>query len=774
VVIDETTIEVDLPPDFIGRASDLYVAVASADLAQRTASLPIVSQRPEATRDPAALYAPGELVLTEASGNVAWGENAQKIEVEGLGLEPGTMFELTSGTLTQLVPATAGSPSQSGSPGVQGVAIAVPATFNTPVQPVVSLTTADPQALPAFGRRQVDVFAPIEIPLGGRMKFSAYRLAGGRVEIGALLDPSIGRLNCVGNFVDWPVEPPTLLFERRTKLAVADFSVAVGAPNFPSGADPNRDIPLVERETNRCDPDAQVNGVYDGARGLATVYLRGARLSAAAEVGTITVSYSETSANASVQRQRSIRFRVVRPKSMGALTMDQDLMEAVVDAASWSGVPPQFLKAQAAQETGSPAQKANDPRVYRYEPTQIDFKELSGPRAETATNRAKALYANHLYGGLAISPARGSGAFSVCAAATGNCGQAAAPDLRVAAGATSFLIATQGGRTLVYQDTVMAQPTWQAAALTRIDPPHASFVNGALVKDLRTPSADQFAFDPSDNTVLLGSVLNHGQGIVFSYSTVNTVSVPAGPCALDPNAPPASDFDKFANPDSLTFKASDPMAMYFLRNQERNPGGKWLIAEEKPVVSFVLDPTKKGKGEFKGVLNSEFYAVQAQYLAAGSYGPFHATTFAFDNTNRLSFLDRSGLEILGPGSCVWQVRPKSGTVASQKTTVRLASRLVSAHHTYSRQEIDQNQTSQAKASQYSCSQTPCDQIDFARRWSRTFRLYNFAAPDAYRIGCSPAVTGCFPSGLPIQDRDVNWIGHRAIVTFDVGKPRVRP
>jgi len=132
VVIDETTIEVDLPPDFIGRASDLYVAVASADLAQRTASLPIVSQRPEATRDPAALYAPGELVLTEASGNVAWGENAQKIEVEGLGLEPGTMFELTSGTLTQLVPATAGSPSQSGSPGVQGVAIAVPARSTPP------------------------------------------------------------------------------------------------------------------------------------------------------------------------------------------------------------------------------------------------------------------------------------------------------------------------------------------------------------------------------------------------------------------------------------------------------------------------------------------------------------------------------------------------------------------------------------------------------------------------------------------------------------------
>jgi hypothetical protein len=88
-----------------------------------------------------------------------------------------------------------------------------------------------------------------------------------------------------------------------------------------------------------------------------------------------------------------------------------------------------------------------------------------------------------------------------------------------------------------------------------------------------------------------------------------------------------------------------------------------------------------------------------------------------------------------------------------KGPVAVAARVAVASHAY-------NMTT--SASTYQCSSSACDQVDFARRWSKVLSRYNPDAAGSYKVPNSP------PTGKTLADSQLNWVGHRAITLFDVG------
>ena len=156
-----------------------------------------------------------------------------------------------------------------------------------------------------------------------------------------------------------------------------------------------------------------------------------------------------------------------------------------------------------------------------------------------------------------------------------------------------------------------------------------------------------------------------------------------------------------------------------------------------------------------------FAVIPAQFLAAGSFGAFHATTFDFDNGNKKTFLDRTGFDGASPNDCLWRLRPNSADVAEQARAMALSARLAVASHAYGRAAVEGRVSYRASLRTpllYTCSQSPCDQVDFARIWSRRIRPYNYDG-NGYTFGFQA-------KGVPF-DSTLGSIAGKAFTEFNV-------
>ena len=770
--VDATTIQVELPPGYVGTATDLYVSIVSPDGTTRSASLPVQATQAEAPVNWDALYEPGQMVLLNTTGTIEWnGGPNQKITLHGVDLEPGTRVEIIAGRKKETVVAIAGPPNPNPQPRVGAVSVQIPSVFAQRLRYYVYLLSGNSRLLPTAGAKPAAAFPTVEIPLGGRLKFSAYKVEGDkrRVHIVPLADPAVGRVKCAGQiFDDRLAAQDWATATKRQKLPIDRVTYALTQLTRPSGADPARALPLVEKETNRCDPGTRDSaGTISADLASRVLYLRGIRLPQESERGTIVATF-EDPASPEKPLWGRLHFKVVRPTVMGPTTMDAELIEGLVDAASWGGVPPHFLKAQAAQETSKPVK--DDPRNYRYEPMTIDYQQISSGTADASNHRTKPVpyfyFTKHLKAGRAVKvdpqPSETDGDWTVCTEGTtpasGSCDGEPVP-----VGASSFTIVRPPAQEAIRYSTVKAQRHPSNTAVSRIDPP-IEYYDLQAKKWVRVryhdPVAGQFKFDPTDNTAQLGKPLEEGEWVEFAFERVVTEPVTAGECGTllaselrqdgNPNR-------SYQHPDNVSFADDDTIASYFARNQQTNPGGGWRGNDSEKKVEWVTDPSKAGGARFKGVLNPEFHVVPTQLAVAGSFGPFHATVLDWDSANRRPYLERSGFKLQDTGVCLQDLRPRGATVAEMKEPVAKAAKVAVASHGY-------NMTTTKAA--YTCTAAPgapgvCDQIDFARRWSKILSRYNPGAPGAYVLGSPP------PHLKKLQDSKLNWIGQEAVVEYDV-------
>ena len=569
-----------------------------------------------------------------------------------------------------------------------------------------------------------------------------------RVHIVPLADPAVGRVKCAGQiFDDRLAAPAWATATKRQKLPIDRVTYALTQLTRPSGADPARALPLVEKETNRCDPDTKDSaGTISADLASRVLYLRGIRLPQESERGTIVATF-EDPASPEKPLWGRLHFKVVRPTVMGPTTMDAELIEGLVDAASWGGVPPHFLKAQAAQETSKPVK--DDPRNYRYEPMTIDYQQISSGTAEASNHRTKPVpyfyFTKHLKAGRAIkvnpSATEIAGQWTVCT--TDTTPAAGACDRTEKVGTSSFNIVGPPASGAIRYATVKAQRHPSNATVARIEPPIEEYQLAAkttagkwIQLPYRDPIGEEFVFDPTDNSISLGTPLAKGEWIEFTFERVVTESVAGGECGTLL----ASELQQDGNPNrsyqfpsNVSFSDDDTIASYFLRNQRTNPGGGWRGNDSEKLERWVIFPKKAGRDRFKGMLTPELHVVPTQLAVAGSFGPFHATALDWDNANRRPYLERSGFKLQDPGVCLQDLRPKGPTVAEKRGPVAMAAKVAVASHSY-------NMT--LKAAKYTCNATPngpgvCDQLDFARRWSAVLSRYNQWAEGAYVLGSPP-------------------------------------
>lgn len=404
-------------------------------------------------------------------------------------------------------------------------------------------------------------------------------------------------------------------------------------------------VPLVERETNACDPQSS------------DLYLRGVRNSRTGEQ--ITVSAQVTGADGQVRRgQLDV---VVAPGDISDASgrgMWDDLINQV---ASETGVPPQILKSQISTETRF------DPNKYRYEPMTLDLQRLgdtlSGAMVIRNDPAFKPYISRHLYEGKGLLPpvttqpclvllgpvaAPGSGEAGCASVDASNAH--AAPTV-IANPAAVQILARRGlpATTTTYRQTTVVASAFvggtSIVAPVVLEAPLWSLNGGREFLGLPsagvTPGQDpnQLQIDYATNKVLLGRALRMGERIVLRYSQVQTENVGMGaPCqALPPSA-----LNGRTSNTMLTFAANDTIGSWLLRNARATPPGTLTGNVSERKTEFSLDFTRSGTGavSLAGLTDSRLRVATAQFIAAGSFGLSQQTIDAWLTPNRALLLDR--------------------------------------------------------------------------------------------------------------------------------------
>ena len=386
-----------LRPDYVGRAQDLFVAVLSPDGTKLSAGIPVKSTSTRPTVDYTRILPAGQATVT-SMGPLLWNEGEQQLELEGIGLQPGMLFQVSSGArgTTTVAAATSSGVTTPTIPPSTRVKITVPDEYTRWPDYFVSLVPSDPRLARSRPKR-VGPQPAVFIPVGGRKKFVAVYNGGldDRVYVLPQDDPAAGRVTGSA-----PAQPGTLLPQRTMqvhffgmtliKLPPAEVSFTFTNPTIPhpfsGGGVALPPLPLVEREINPWDPD------FSGDRNNPNVfYLRGVR-SAVGNEGLLTVTATRNDAQRGTSKGEA---RVlVAEGDLGRAKGGAAIDAAISTASATSGIPPQFLKAQVEKETNF------EPGRVRYEAMGIDFKNLS---RDGAPHRSNSYVARHLIGGPAPS-----------------------------------------------------------------------------------------------------------------------------------------------------------------------------------------------------------------------------------------------------------------------------------------------------------------------------------------------------------------------------------
>jgi hypothetical protein len=94
-VMDDSTLSVELPESYIGTATDLWIAVATPDRRAASASIAVVATTTHNWPD-YRTFVKDPATIANVIGTLVRKDGNQDLLVDGLGLEPGMEFELTS------------------------------------------------------------------------------------------------------------------------------------------------------------------------------------------------------------------------------------------------------------------------------------------------------------------------------------------------------------------------------------------------------------------------------------------------------------------------------------------------------------------------------------------------------------------------------------------------------------------------------------------------------------------------------------------------------
>jgi hypothetical protein len=352
--VSETELRATLPPTFIGESYDLVAGVMTPDGGALSTLLPVWSHYP----DPAdelidtaqAREEAGQPVEPTASsmhGTLHWNSANERLEFEGLGLTPGLEVRFSPATAASTMRAARALSAISGvtiatntppsREELTRVAVEVPRELTAHPFFTIGLTMQQPGQAPVQSAPAAVPMNELNVPFGGRGDFHVYSDAG-RKEVFLLAsnEPTMP-------YPGAPARPPL------NRLSASDFTVTLtdqNNPLKPSG------LRVVRREKNSKDPD----GVFLRGTGLTGNGVDPAKL-------TIALS-SQTTVS------REVKIKVVE-KPLGQSNENGHYKDLIV-VADLYGVPPQFLKAQAKQE--STMFTVN----FRYEPITRDFEYMGG------------------------------------------------------------------------------------------------------------------------------------------------------------------------------------------------------------------------------------------------------------------------------------------------------------------------------------------------------------------------------------------------------------
>jgi hypothetical protein len=799
VVEDATSLDVALPPEYLGSADDLILAVLSPDGSSLSNGLPMRSPVREVDNTVPLGVDPGEVAITGVGGSLVWNKPGQELTIEGVGLTPGMEILLTAGDNTvPLFAQAAGSQATTTMRTAQAstqattarVKVLIPDThtkwplfcLELGLDFLSTTTTPIPMAARCIGAQW-----PALVPVGGRRKFVAYAGNDDQVYIFPEDDPEVGEatepIPCQGRVVTKPTSVASARAtggQRLSPLLPEDivFEFSVPSIDHPFGDPTQLDrIPLVEREYNRCDPENPN-----------VLYLRGVRPNAPGEEFEIT---ARPVARPPLLAPREGRLKVVvgLGQLSGASPVSAKLDKKINQAGGATGVPPQLLKGQASVETELNAD------LYRYEPMTIDFMDLG---SEVAAQRNDPYYRRHLLPGTAVAtygqrqcvalrgpeaPADPEPGCTPVDATQAHVGPVsfADPSVRVR-GRVGLPIVNKQFNPGWRQPPISAdrvytiQGVTQIANPTRIEPrfhsdaqpePPVTPVNDKQFN--RGPQNNEYQVDFMNNTVRLGQPLARGEWIRLRYERMFEQTV--GPAAGDPADAGRCglDFDvttltektqKYNGPTGqkrgLNFAPNDSIGSFLRRNasdQGRfaqqggiNPGGgpvfRWLNGtDSEQRIEFARDDSG---ARTSTVIDPRFEMATAQFIAAGSFGLYQATLKDWDNIDHRAEILNRVFDL--NNRCLFELMTNTGS------RYREASLLAGARHSWARKQ---------KRVQYTCD-TPgrCDQVDWAKRWSKILWLYN-TANEKYDFIKRDS------KGKPIGTKLFNKPVERGVEDFDV-------
>ena len=737
-------------PSTLGRAEDLFIAVLGVGNSGMSGAIAAKSTLQREIVDFSSILPPGGRTITSI-GPLFWNQPAQAVEIEGIGLEPGMLFQISASPATTVAAqASAQTPAAVTSPPSTRVRITIPDRYTRWPNYYISIEPSDP-SVARMRPQRVGAQPAVFLPVGGRKKFIAVKNPGldNRVYILPQDDPAAGRTAGCAKTQPGSSLPATRMRHGQRFVVVPPPEMAFTFSNptiphpFSSGSFALPRLPLVAREISKCDPD------YSGNLAQPNVfYLRGIRSAVGTE--TLTVTATQLGAGGTLEGQAEVKV-LVAEGDLGRARGGADIEAAISAVAAQTGVPPQFLKAQAEKETNF------TPDRVKYESASIDLERINMEGAPWKTSLSPYLE-RHLRAGATVGPVdasvcvviQGPGAQPVPTTTAGCAPVPGQPPMNLNPPGTGLIrgrVGRPGGASSAYHG---GQPT-----ATRYTPNVAPAPPTALDLDLREqpwrsfsqqnlqpqpPSSpigpSEFQIDYSDNTLRLGQPLAPNQWLVVRYRMLQQGQLQPGACNL-PDATGQLPFDVTSmtgkNPPNigraLQFAVNDTIGTW-LGNNARS-GYNFLDDQTGNThIEFGLNPPNTTARDWRVRVDRRLDLATAQFVAASSFGitQFTLIPWVDGGPNQVGVLNQAfNLD----DHCLYELMPDPSHPTIPRSIRQAAQnslRLSAALHSY-------HMTATTALTQ------PADQEEWARYWSQVFKRYN-ASGDEY---CSDPTK---PSGKP--------------------------
>lgn len=597
--IEEDTLVATLPA--VSLASDLFVTVMSPDGQIASAAFAVAA---EGWRDRPGHLEPEDVRLSSIKGSLVWNRGPQSMAIDAFNLPDGTTAILSrpdDPDAVELPLEEASAPTTFAAlvsgPAPEKKRVVIPAhmtdypAFDARVE--VSGETIALQSSRSFFVPQ----EPFAIPFGGRKKFIVRRDAATGAPV--LL---VGGL---------PRPAPGVSVDRR--LLPGD-PVTVTVTTVP---EPNR-------------PDIQVE--RDNDIELVSFFIRGLRLT--------------TNLDTKVNRGVS-RFTISNGTSSGTFTAtvvgvrlgdeNNDHDADIRKVADRYGIPPQFLKSQVGIESGFLE------RSYRYEPTTVDLRYLSGDLTivegspDNLTPTVTAGDADSTIRWIDIYPFNSyrlaGPRLDSIARLAGNFQRATAlPDGTYSIG-TEILSRAGEIKAGNRRARIELRVPNSSRKIDQSVEPFSIWTKNEKEHAGRAPKGPQeFSVDYATGIIRLGAPLQPGEVLEVKADPPVTVFMPtSGPYTGGFNFAKASEQYKLSYSPS-----ADTIATFFDNNFQIFADGRWFGTDSERQLEFRFDSAAKRPTL---PVDTRYHKAMAQYFAGASYGPLQLTLLPWTDGRKKAQFD---------------------------------------------------------------------------------------------------------------------------------------